>query len=150
MQQKFVNGTLTDADNSIINTAYYDLMTSFVERNGSQHPAYMLTTSPCNPNDTACEDNQIAPTYQRVPAGLAFKLVAPDAPGASIPPEPDYKTEGITRNPVAFDDAARINSLFYVNAYNRMAIYFGALSQPDAARRMSAKATSLQAIINSR
>jgi hypothetical protein len=146
-QRKWVNGEAFDAN--ALDQSYYDLLTSFVERNAPDHPSYMLTIRPCPPS-ASCDNNRIASTYLRQPIGLTFKLVPPEAGEPPAPDESDYKTVGITASPVPFDDAARTNSLFYVDAYNRMNAYFQTLNMQDAAQRMAEKANAIRVAIQGR
>lgn len=146
-QRKWVNGE--PYNSTALNNSYFGLLTSFVERNATDHPPYMLIAQACQPGQQ-CEESQIAPTYLRVPVGLVDKLVPQNTTDLPVPPEPDYATDGITTNPVGFDDAARLNSLRYVDAYNRLAALYGTAQQNEAAQRMSQRALAIQDALKGR
>lgn len=146
-QRRWVNGE--PFNQNTLNQAYLDLMTSFVERNAADHPAFMLIAQAC-PQGQQCEENSIAPAYARVPMGLVDMLVPRDTADVPLPEEPDYRTLGIDVNPVAFDDAALLNSARYVDAYRRLAVLYSAAGQDDAAQRMRARAAQLEVVITSR
>jgi hypothetical protein len=146
-QRRWVNGEIFNS--AAINEAYVDLMTSFVERNAPDHPAYFLMAQTCPPNQQ-CEESQIAPTWSRVPVGLVEKLMPPGTTEVPIPAEPSYMTEGITTNPVGLDDAARINSLRYIEAYRRLAALYGTAGQNETAQRMSDRAVAVEAALRGR
>lgn len=140
-QRKFVNGESFDVNT--LDQAYVALLTSFVERNAPDHPAYMLPISLCPPNSPQCDNGRIAPTYDRQPVGLVYRFVPPNSGDQPAPPEPTFTTEGITAHPVPLDDAARANSKFYADAYSRMASYYSFLNQPESAQNMADKAQSI-------
>jgi hypothetical protein len=121
-----------------------------VERNAPDHPAYILPISLCPPNTPQCDNSRIAPTYDRQPVGLAYRFVPPDTANPTIPLEPDFKTQGVTSNPVPLDDAARNNSAFYADAYSRMASYYSYVNQPDAAQHMADKAQLVRNALSGR
>ncbi len=146
-QRKWVNGEYFDSN--ALTKYYFDLLTSFVERNAPDHPAYMLISQPC-PANQQCEESQIAPTWTRVPLGLVDKLVPQGTTNVSIPPEPTYVTDGITTNPVGLDDAARLNSVRYVDAYRRLAVLYSAAQESQAAQRMTDRAAQIEAVLQNR
>lgn len=147
-QRRWVNGE--DYNSTVLQQSYFDLLTSFVERNAVDHPAYLLMLQPCQPNQQGCEENLIAPTYQRIPAGFTDKLVAPGAPIPLPAAEPNYNTQGITTNYVAFDDSARINVARYVDAYARLGALYTNQGQTEAAQRMNAQAAAISEAIKNR
>jgi hypothetical protein len=147
-QRKWVNGEKYDA--GVLQKAYFDLLTSFVERNVADHPAYLLTGVPCQPNQQGCEENLIAPTFQRIPAGLSDRLVAQNEPLPLPANEPNYLTDGITTNYVAFDDSARINSARYADAYARLAALYSTRGRTEAAERMNREAVSIENALKNR
>jgi hypothetical protein len=147
-QRKFVNGESFDVNT--LDQAYVSLLTSFVERNAPDHPAYMLPISLCPPNSPQCDNGRIAPTYDRQPVGLVYRFVPPNSGDPSPPPEPTFATEGITGQPVPLDDAARANSKFYADAYSRMASYYSFLNQTQSAQNMADKAQSIRAALAGR
>lgn len=146
-QRRWVNGE--PFNQNTLNQSYLDLMTSFVERNAAERPAFMLIAQTC-PQGQQCEENSIAPTYARVPMGLIDMLVPQANTDVPLPEEPEYRTEGIDVNPVAFDDAALLNSSRYVDAYRRLAVLYSAAGEDDAAQRMRARAAQLESVITSR
>ena len=146
-QRKWVNGE--DYNGTVLQQSYFNLLTSFVERNIADHPVYFLMVIPCQPNQN-CEENQIAPTYQRIPAGLTDRLVAQNAPMPLPASEPTYQTEGLTTNYVALDDAARINSSRYADAYARLAALYNTQGQTEAAQRMNAQAVAMNEALKNR
>ncbi|MEO8284859.1 MAG: DUF2723 domain-containing protein [Chloroflexota bacterium] len=148
-QRKWVNGE--PFDSAKLNTAYYDLMTSFVERNSAEHPAYLLMVTPCDPNaPQVCDANNIAPKWYRQTQGLVTKLWAEQPSLSQIPHEPAYILDGILTNPVSMDDVAKINTNLYTDAYRRLAALYGSVNQVEAAQRMADRASQLQAAIDSR
>lgn len=147
-QRKWVNGE--PFDQALLNSSYFNLMTSFVERNQADHPAYILSLDQCIPNvPTSCEANQIAPSWTRQPVGLTAKLVAPQAT-ADLPTVPDYKLDGILTNPVSLDATARINTSLYVDAYRKLAAVYGAANQTQKAQELTEKAAAIAAAISAR
>jgi hypothetical protein len=147
-QRKFVNGESFDVNT--LDQSYYALLTSFVERNAPDHPAYILPISLCPPNSPQCENSRIAPTYDRQPVGLVYKFVAPNSGDQPVPPEASFATEGVTGQQVPLDDAARANSKFYADAYSRMASYYNFLNQPQSAQNMADKAQLIRSALAGR
>jgi hypothetical protein len=145
-QRKWVNGE--QFDSALLNKSYFDLMTSFFERNQADHPAYLLTLEQCEPGVVqSCEANQIAPTWYRQPEGLVTQLL-PAKPTAQDPPAvPDYKLDGITTSPVYFDDAARDNTTLYRDAFRQLAVMYGVANQQDKAQAMDRLASQVQAAL---
>ncbi|MEO5953287.1 MAG: DUF2723 domain-containing protein [Chloroflexia bacterium] len=146
-QRKWVNGE--NYNGAVLQQSYFNLLTSFVERNIADHPAYFLMGVPCQPNQN-CEENQIAPTYQRIPAGLSDRLVLQNAPLPLPASEPTYHTDGLTTNYVSLDDAARINSTRYADAYARLAALYNSQGQSEAAQRMNAQAVAISDALKNR
>jgi hypothetical protein len=147
-QRKWVNGE--PFDGTLLNNSYFDVMTSFVERNQADHPAYILSLDQCVPNvPQSCEANQIAPTWTRQPVGLTERLVAPQTTGG-LPPVPDYKLDGVLTDPVSLDATARLNSSLYVDAYRKLAAVYGAANQTQKAQELTQKASAIAAAINAR
>ncbi len=147
-QRKFVNGESFDVNT--LDQSYFALLTSFVERNAPDHPAYILPISLCPPNSPQCDNNRIAPTFDRQPVGLVYRFVAPNSGEQPAPPEPTFATEGVTGQQVPLDDAARANSKFYADAYSRMASYFSFLNETQSAQNMADKAQSIRAALAGR
>jgi hypothetical protein len=146
-QRRWVNGE--PFDQPALNRSYFELMTSFIERNADEHPPYFLMAQPCPQNQT-CEESNIAPTWSRVRVGLVEKLVPEGTIDLPLPPEPNYSTEGITTNPVGFDDAARLNSYRYLVAYSGLSALYGAAGQNEAAQRMNDRAAAIDAALRGR
>ncbi len=143
-QRKWVNGEAYN--NQLLNDSYVGLLTSFVERNTKDHPAYVLFQGDCNlvPAPNGCMGNNIAPKYTRQPVGLANRLWPTSVGTPELPPEPNYALEGIVANKVAMDEFARQNSSLYVDAYARLASLYARAGKTDMAQRMSRKATEIQ------
>jgi hypothetical protein len=146
-QRRWVNGE--QYDEQVINDGYFDLLSSFVERNYPEYVPYVLWLQDCPPG-AQCESNLIAQDWVRQPTGLAFRLWPPGAPSPSLPPEPDYVLRGITFDHVGFDTFARVNSEMYRQAYLRLADLYGRSGSVDAAQRMDARARELSAALQGR
>ena len=147
-QRKFVNGESFDVNT--LDQSYFALITSFVERNAPDHPAFILPITLCPPNSPQCDNSRIAPTYDRQPVGLAYKFVPPNSGDQPVPPEPTFATEGITGQRVPLDDAARVNSKFYADAYSRMASYYSFLNQTQLSQNMADKAQAIRTALAGR
>jgi hypothetical protein len=148
-QRKWVNGEVFNQP--LLNSSYFDLMTSFIERNKADHPAFLLSLEQCVTGvPQSCEANQIAPDWIRQPFGLTTRLLPSQPTGGDLPPEPDYRLEGILSNPVALDSTAKINSSLYVDAYQRLAILYSTAGQSDKAQEMDNRASAIAAALESR
>ncbi|HEY0068769.1 MAG TPA: DUF2723 domain-containing protein [Chloroflexia bacterium] len=143
-QRKWVDGKPFDA--SLLDRLYIELLTSFVDRNSSAHPAFLLMQPPCGgvPAPNGCESNFIAPGYPRQAYGLTTRLLRAGDAETSLPPEPAYKVEGIVDNQVPMDEFARNNSAEYGRAYRRMAQLYTAANEPERAQRMLLRATEIE------
>ena len=148
-QRKWVDG---DPFNSqVLNNSYFDLMTSFVERNQPDHPAFLLTLENCTPNVVqSCEANQIAPDWSRQSYGLVTRLLPSKPSPTDLPPVPDYKLDGILSNPVPLDDSARVNTQLYISAYQQLSIAYGIANQPAKAQQLDQFAKQIEAAIAAR
>jgi hypothetical protein len=148
-QRKWVNGQPFDA--ALLQQSYFDLMTSFVERNQADHPAFLLTLEPCDPSVVqSCEANQIAPTWYRQPEGLVTRLLPSKPAGTDPPPVPTYKLDGILNEPVYFDDAARDNTQLYADAFRQLSVQYSVANQQDKAQAMSQLASQVTAALAAR
>jgi hypothetical protein len=149
-QRNWVDGKAFDVN--VLNTSYIELLTSFVERNIDARPAYLMLLIPCDPRlpPEQCENNQIAPTYQRQPAGLVWKLVNGQAANVELPPEPNYNLNGILTNPVPFDTFARENSRMYVDAFTRLAAMYRNAGDEERSNRMLQRASEVNAALQGR
>jgi hypothetical protein len=148
-QRKWVNGE--SFNQPLLNSSYFDLMTSFVERNQPGHPAYLLSLEECVTGvPQSCEANQIAPNWIRQPAGLTTRLLPSQPNAADLPPEPSYKLEGILTNPVALDSTAKINTSLYADAYRRLAILYSTAGQNEKAQELNNRALAIAAAVESR
>jgi hypothetical protein len=146
-QRRWVNGE--QFDQPALNQSYFDLLTSFVERNAAEHPPYFLMGQNCGPNDQ-CEEKLIAPAWSRLRVGLVERLVPEGATDVALPAEPSYMTDGITANYVGFDDPARMNSFRYVVAYSALSALYSAAGQSEAAQRMNDRAAEIDAALRGR
>jgi hypothetical protein len=138
---------LTSAESSSLSKSYFDLLTSFVERNIETRQAYVLFQRAApGPN---CESCQVAPNFERHKVGLTSKLVRKPAPAVpELPKEPDYRLEGImTGGQVPMDEFARLNSCLYVEAYASLAPQYAAVSNTEAATRLMAKGNTVRQAI---
>ncbi|HEX8231315.1 MAG TPA: DUF2723 domain-containing protein [Chloroflexia bacterium] len=149
-QRKWVNGEPFDA--ALLDRLYFDLLTSFVDRNAETHAAFLLMGPPCNevPAPSGCESNAIAPAYSRQPYGLANRLVKPSDPAPALPPEPAYALRGILGSQVPMDEFARNNSLEYARAYRRLARLYTAANDLESANRMLERALEIEAALGFR
>ncbi|MEP6774202.1 MAG: hypothetical protein ABJA50_01290, partial [Chloroflexota bacterium] len=88
-QRKFVNGEPFDVNT--LDQSYFDLLTSFVERNAPDHSAYILPISLCPPNSPQCDNSRIAATYDRQPVGLVYRFVPPNSGDQPAPPRANLR-----------------------------------------------------------
>jgi hypothetical protein len=138
---------LTPAESATLSKAYFDLLTSFVERSIEARQAYILFQRAAP--GPGCESCQVAPNFERQKVGLTSKLVRKPAPTVpQLPDEPDFKLEGITTGrQVPMDEFARLNSCLYVEAYASLAPQYAAANNNEAATRMLARANSVREAI---
>lgn len=148
-QRRWVNGEAYDV--GVLDESYWGLLTSFVERNYGQHPAYIVSL-PCNPNRSPedCPMARIAPQYYREHKGIVDKLWKQPPPKEQLPPEPAYKLAGITDNFVPMDEFALLNSQQYVNAYVTLANLYSNAGKQDAMQRMIDKANEVRVALHGR
>jgi hypothetical protein len=146
-QRRWVNGEPYNAE--VINTGYFDLLTSFVERNYPEYTPYVHWLQDCPP-DAQCESNLIAADWLRQPTGLSYRLWPPDTTTQPLPPEPNYSMAGITTNAVSFDTFARVNSEMYRQAYLRLADLYGRSGNSEGAARLDERARELAVALQGR
>ncbi len=149
-QRKWVNGE--PYDNRLLSSSYFDLLTSFVDRNYDKHPAYILFVIGCDPSQPPqnCENNMIAPKYAREPMGLVTKLWREPPSSPEVPPVPQYDLQGVTHDKVPMDDFARTNASFYASAYTTLGQLYDALNQPGKASQARDKAQEVQLALQGR
>ena len=146
-QRRWVNGEPYNAE--VINTGYFDLLSSFVTRNFPEYTPYVLWLQDCPPG-AQCESTLVAQDWIRQPTGLAYRLWPPGTPAPDMPPEPDYAMHGIIAEPVPFDTFARVNSEMYRQAYLRLADLYERAGMTDAAQRMDGLARQLASALQGR
>ncbi len=150
-QLKWVSGQPYDAQ--LLAKSYADLLTSFVQRNYADRPAYILCP-PGVPLDQ-CEANSAAPAFQRQPIGLVYRLWqgtqgTATAQQPPLPTEPKYDLRGITSDYVPLDDFAGLNATAYYYAYNQLAQLYASANKADAAQRMQSQADAVKRALQGR
>lgn len=138
---------LSDEDQAILTKNYFDVLTSFVERNLETRPAYVLFQRVAPGQE--CKSCLVATDFERQKVGLISKLVRKPAPTIpELPKEPDYKLDGIiVGKQVPMDDFARLNSCFYAEAYATLAQQYSAVNNTSAATRMETMANTVRQAI---
>jgi hypothetical protein len=147
-QDAFVNGRPYDPNT--INQLYLDLLTSFVERNIGERPAYLYLRD-CDPSlpPQYCENNQIAPAFARQPWGMALRLW-PKSQVAALPPMPDFDLSGYTQGKVPLDDFGRLNAQLYLAAYQNSAQEYLRSGKVEEAQALLRKQSELSTALKGR
>lgn len=144
-QRKWVNGE--PFNGGVLDSSYFELIQSFVERHYDERPTYSLFM-PC-PN-LNCESARVLPGYVRAREGVVHRFWKGAPPSSYVPPEPQYELRGITHDKVPFDDFARENTHFYLDSYRELERIYQSLNQPEMADRMAAKAAEIASAIEGR
>ncbi len=146
-QRKWVNGEAFDQ--GLLQNSYIQLMTSFVERNISTHPAYVFFSSQCDPSlgQQNEEGNLIAQNYTRQVSGIAYRLWPQPPPADALPPEPKFDLRGYIGDETPLDDFARVNAGCYATAYALTAQAYAGAKSATKAQELAAKASELRQVI---
>jgi len=144
LQLRWVDGEkLSNQETQQLDSSYIELLDSFVSRNFTERPAYVLF----KPDPDSA---RVAAGYLRQPQGLVARLVQPPGESAAPPPEPEYDLRGITHDFVPFDDFAHFNAERYVTAYATLQQLYLRANQADKAERMGNKAREVAEAIKGR
>ncbi|HEX9990303.1 MAG TPA: DUF2723 domain-containing protein [Chloroflexia bacterium] len=144
-QRRWVNGQPYDRD--LLDSSYFELLESFVERHYDERPTYSLFTACPNLN---CESARVLPSYTRAREGVVHRFWKGTPPASYVPPEPRYELRGITHDKVPFDDFARENTRLYLDSYRELERIYRSLNQPEMADRMAAQAAEIAGAIEGR
>ncbi len=149
-QRKWVNGEAFDQ--SLLQNSYIQLMTSFVERNISTHPAYVFFSSQCDPSlrQQNEEGNLIAQNYTRQVSGIAYRLWPQPPPANLLPPEPKFDLRGYTNDKTPLDDFAKVNAGCYATAYTLTAQAYAGAKNTAKAQELAGMAAQIRQVIGRR